>query len=580
MHKLQEDDKINESKNMKDKKKKIFIGVAWPYVNGDLHVGHLAGYLLPADILARYLRAVGNDVLMVSGSDCFGTPITVEADKKGVSPKEIVEIYHTKTSHLLKDVLNLSYDIYTKTDTEHHIKVVQDIFVKLLNDGYIFVDTTKQYFSPKENKFLPDRYVEGTCKNCGFTDARSDQCDNCGKVLEEEDLENPKSKLSGDKVELKDTQHYFLDWPKLQSRLEKYVEKSGPNWKNWVYQETLGWLKIGIKPRAISRDLDWGVPLPVDRIPHNLVIENIKHKRLYVWFDAVIGYLSASMLWSQETGVDWKDFWKDNKSQHYYFMGKDNLIFHTIFWPGQLMAYDSELHLPDVPSINMFLNLEGKQFSKSRGVSIPIQDIVEKYGNDPVRFYLTLIMPELKDSSFSWKEFYEKNNEILVGNFGNFIHRVLSLAYGINVKNLDKYDLAKQTLKEIGNTFEKSRKYLEKCEFRNYLECLLKLSSFGNKYINDVELWTLKTKDPKRFEEVLKQLYYIILSLGILVMPIFPESSQKIFSTLGLQNVLEWPELGNEEKDIKPLLKKINSSIKPTPFFKKLDILTQKIQGV
>lgn len=553
-------------------RKKKFIGVAWPYVNGDLHVGHLAGYLLPADILARYLRSAGNDVLMVSGSDCFGTPITVEADKKGVSPKEIVETYHTKTSHLLKNVLNLSYDIYTKTDTEHHIKIVQDVFVKLLMGGYIFIDTAKQYFSAKENKFLPDRYVEGTCKNCGFADARSDQCDSCGKVLEEGDLENPKSKLSGDKVELKDTQHYFLDWPKLQSRLEKYVEKNGLNWKNWVYRETLGWLRKGINARAISRDLDWGVPLPVDRIPSNMIIENVAHKRLYVWFDAVIGYLSGSMLWSQEVGGRWEDFWKNNESKHYYFMGKDNLIFHTIFWPGQLMAYDSELHLPDIPSINMFLNLEGKQFSKSRGVSISILDIVEKYGNDPIRFYLTLIMPEFKDSSFSWKDFNQKNNEILVNNLGNFLHRVFSLGYKVDIKDVIKNALTKETLQEVQNTFKKSRKYLDNCEFRNYLECILELSSFGNKYINDVELWSLKKTNPKKFCEVLKQLYYIILSLGILTGPIFPESSTKIFDNLGLEYTSVWPELKNEQKKIELLLKKIDSSINPKPLFKKLDI--------
>jgi len=561
---------IGRNSNPEEKK---FIGVAWPYVNGELHVGHLAGYILPADIFARYLRATGNDVLMVSGSDCFGTPITVEADEKGVSPEEIVRIYHEKDVHLFKNILGLTYDIYTKTETEHHVKVVQDFFIGLLEKDYIFIDTTKQYYSPQEKRFLPDRYVEGTCKNCGYNDARSDQCDHCGKVLEQGDLENPRSKLSGKEVGLRDTQHYFLDWPKLQPQIEEYVKEKGPNWKNWVYQETLGWLRKGIKPRAISRDIDWGVPLPADRIPKSMHIENMEHKRLYVWFDAVIGYLSASLLWSEQTGGSWEDFWKNPGSRHYYFMGKDNLIFHTIFWPGQLMAYDPELHLPDVPNINMFLNLEGKQFSKSRGVSIPIEDIVAKFGNDPVRFYLTLIMPELKDSSFSWREFVQRNNEILVGNLGNFLHRVLSLAQGVNIEEVaSNYELSEKTSEEIEKAFGGARKHLGSCEFRNYLKDVFKLSSYGNKLINTETVWALKKEDPKKFKEALKQLYCVILSLGILTLPIFPESSEKIFGMLGLEKVALWPESGQELAKIESLLLKIDSSVKPKPLFKKIDL--------
>lgn len=552
------------------KKENRFIGVAWPYVNGELHVGHLAGYLLPADIFARFSRLTGHEVLMASGSDCFGTPITVEADKKKVTPKEIVDVYHKKDLHLFKEVLNLSYDIYTKTDTENHIEVTQNIFLELIKKGLIFIDSTMQYYSPKEKKFLPDRYVEGVCKNCGFTEARSDQCDECGKVLEQGDLENPKSKLSGDSVELKSTQHYFINWPKLQPEIEKYVNTVGSKWKNWVYQETLGWLKIGLKPRAISRDLDWGIPIPVDRMPKDLIVEGVEHKRLYVWFEAVIGYLSASILWAKESGKDWEVFWKNKESKHYYFMGKDNLIFHTIFWPGQLMGYDVDLNLPNIPSINMFLNLEGKQFSKSRGVSIPIEEIVQKFGNDAVRFYLTLIMPELKDSSFTWNDFYSKNNDILVGNFGNFIHRVLSIAQSAELNNIKNIEISASTSKEVVNSFDKSRKHLDKCEFRNYLESVLELSSYGNKYMTDEKLWELKRDNPDKFYEVLKQLFAIILSLGYLTLPLMPSTANKIFTMLGISNDNLWPEAGNEIQKINNLLKKINLD-KSVILFNKID---------
>lgn len=553
-------------------KKKKFIGVAWPYVNGELHIGHLAGYLLPADICARYLRATGNDVLMVSGSDCFGTPITVEADKRGITPREVVDLYHAKDVHLFKDVLGLTYDLYTKTDNEQHIRTTQNIFVQLLENSYIFIDTTKQYYSPEDKKFLPDRYVEGKCKNCGFLEARSDQCDNCGKVLEQGDLENPHSKLTGKEVELKDTEHYFLDWSKLQPQIEAYVKKVGPNWKPWVYKETLGWLKKGLKPRAISRDIDWGVPLPVDRIPENMRIENMDHKRLYVWFDAVIGYLSASELWSEEGSGDWKEFWYNKDSHHYYFMGKDNLIFHTIFWPGQLMGYDKDLHLPDTTSINMFLNLEGKQFSKSRGVSIPIEDIINQYGNDPVRFYLTLIMPELRDSSFAWADFIQKNNEILVGNFGNFVHRILSFAQGVDIEEVSKYELSEECKQEIKEAFSSSRKFLENCEFKNYLDNILKFSSYGNKFIQQEQFWTLKKNNPEKLQEVMKQLYSLIISLGYLTIPLLPEASKNIFELLGLEPQTTWPEPGREAELVNALSLQIDTSIKPKPLFKKFDL--------
>lgn len=557
---------------------KIFIGVAWPYVNGDLHIGHLAGYLMPADIFARYSRSTGREVLMVSGSDCYGTPVTVEADKARKTPREIAETYHRKDVNLFGNILNLSYDIYTKTDSENHIRVVQDFFINLLSKGYIYVDTTKQYYSEKEKRFLPDRYVEGTCKNCGFNEARSDQCDSCGKVLNQEDLANPISKLTKSPVELRETEHYFLDWPKLQPFIERYVRQYGPSWKNWIYQESLGWLRQGLKPRAITRDIDWGIPIPVDRMPKKFVIENTQHKRLYVWFEAVIGYFSASQLWAEETGGSWESFWNNPKARHYYFMGKDNLPFHTMFWPGQLHAYDPSLHLPDKQSINMFLNFDGRQFSKSRGVSIPIEDIVKKYGRDPVRFYLTMIMPELKDSSFNWQEFIAKNNDILVGNLGNFVHRTLSLGFETDIRKIVAAGMAKETQNVIETSFLKSKNYLSNCEFRNYLDTVLKLSGYANKYIDYEKIWILKKKNSDRFAYTLNQLYSIILSLGVLSGPLFPDSSRKIFEMLDLPYNPWWPKQGHEAEYAQLLLQSVNTRIKPTPLFRKIDTVVDTHQ--
>src|SRR3989344_268617 len=458
-------------------KRKIFIGVAWPYVNGILHIGHLAGYLIPADICARYQRLIGNDVLMASGSDCHGTPITVEADKKGLSPAEVVEMYHTKDVDLFKNILGLTYDIYTRTDTAFHAKVTQDFFVKLFEEGYIYIDSSKQFYSPSQNKFLPDRYVKGTCPFCGYTDSRSDQCDNCGKLIGEE-LINPKSNLTKETVELKETQHYFLDWEKLQLKLNEYVKNVGKNWKDWVLQETNGWLTEGLKARPVSRDIDWGVEIPKDRLPKDKIIENIE-----------------------------------------------------------------------------------------------VKDIVEKYGNDRVRFYLTLIMPEFRDSSFVWKDFEEKVNGILVSTIGNFIHRTLSIANSININEVAKNDLTSDVEKIIVNSFEKAKNHLENCEFRNYLEVIINLCSFGNKFFDMEKIWDLKKTDAEKFKYDLKQLYSLIVTCGLLIMPIMPEASVKLFDMLGVEAPRFWPEFGDEIVEVNNIIMKIDTSIHPKTLFEKISLL-------
>ena len=552
-----------------EENKKIFIGVAWPYVNGDLHIGHYAGYLLPADVCARYNRLRGRDVLMISGSDCFGTPITVQADKEGKTPSEIVVQYHERDVELFK-LLGLSYDLYTKTDTPNHKRITQDFFIKLLEKGYIFKDFSNQYYSETDKRFLPDRYVEGKCPNCGFEGARSDQCDNCGSVLSEGELINPVSKISGSKVTLKRTEHYFLDWPKLQHFLEKFAA-SAKGWRSWVINETKGWLKQGLKPRAITRDLDWGVKLPISKIPKEMLIENASEKRIYVWFDAVIGYFSGSLEWAEKTENSWEPFWHDKNAYHYYFMGKDNLIFHTLFWPGQLHVYDEKLKLPDFPAINQFLNLEGEKFSKSRGIIVDTKYAVEKYGNDTLRFYLCLIMPENNDSSFSWDDFYEKVNNVLIGNFGNFVNRVLTLSRSLDFSDLNKADLKKEVLEAVEEAFKNSYSSLDDCRFKDYLSEILTLSDFGNLFMSRNEPWKVKEADPPAFRELMFNLSFIVIGLSYLISPLLPETAKKLSKILGFDGEdIKWPSLEN----LSGTFVRAASTLKITsaiPLFKKLD---------
>ena len=539
-------------------KQKIFIGLAWPYVNSDLHIGHLAGYLLPADIFARFHRLIGNDVLMISGSDCFGTPITIEAEKQKVSPGQIVQEYHQKFIKLFK-LADIQFDLYTKTDTNNHQKVVQDFFLKILKKGFIVKNKTFQYYSQAEKRFLPDRYVEGICPDCGFGQARSDQCDNCGSLFKEGGLIKPKSKISQKPVELKLTEHYFFDWPKLQKFLEEYIE-SKKDWRPWVYQETVDWLKKGLKPRAITRDLTWGIKIPKNKIPKELHIENIENKRIYVWFEAVIGYLSGSIEWAKKNkNRKWQDFWYNSKARHFYFMGKDNLIFHTLFLPGQLYAYDSKIHLPDFPAINQFLTLENKKFSKSRGICVDSSYVVKTYGSDAVRFYFCSIMPENADANFTWQDFADKNNNLLIGNLGNFINRSLALAKNLSFKKIFVLDPAieKQTAKLLGQ----AKIYLQNCEFRKYLETVLGLSDFGNKYIAKKQPWALKNNS-----QVIFDCSFIVLALLLLIKPLMPKASKDLSDMLGIKIDL-WPDY--EIKTLKDLVRKIKIR-KIKPLFKKI----------
>ena len=406
--------------------KKIGVFVAWPYANGPLHLGHIAGAYLTADIFARYHRLIGNDVLMVSGSDSHGTPVTVTADEEGITARQVFERSHALFLEGWQK-LGISFDLFTHTDTENHWAISQDIFKRLLEKKYLYKATEKQIYCETDGRFLPDRYINGECPICHFPRARGDQCDNCGNVLDATQLINPRCKLAkpGDpphKLIVKETEHFYLDLPQFEKPLLAYLEDK-TYWKSNVLAFVRNWLHNGLHGRAITRDMDWGIPLP---------IPGYDSKRIYVWFEAVIGYYSASVEWAKNRGTPdkWKEWWtKDDDVRGYYFVGKDNIPFHTIIWPAMLLGYDENLPLPyDVPA-NEFLNLEGRKFSKSEHWAVWINDYLKSYDPDPLRYLLSANMPEFADTDFTWKDYVRRNNDELIANWGNLANRVLTFTY-------------------------------------------------------------------------------------------------------------------------------------------------------
>ena len=487
------------------KPERIFIGIAWPYANNELHLGHFAGCLLPADILARYHRQRGNEVLMVSGSDCHGTPITVAAEAQKLAPRELVNNYHEKFIESFEKV-GITFDLFTQTMTENHFSVVHDVFKRHQEKGLIYTEVTKQLYDPQAKRFLPDRYVEGTCPHCGFADARGDQCDNCGKTYEAIELKNPRSKVSGSKdLEIRDTEHFFLE------------------------RELRG--------RAITRDLDWGVTIPV---------AGYEGKRLYVWYEAVIGYLSASKEYSQLKGKPdlWKSFLEIEKgsgTKTYYFIGKDNTTFHAIMWPAMILGYGG-LNTPyDVPA-NEFLNSYGRKLSKSRGTAVFVLDFLERYQSDALRYVLTAIAPETADSDFTWDDFLERVNSELVANWGNLANRVLGFSAkrfdGVvpNPGVIDEQGLA--LLATVKQGFETVGDLYAAVKLRSALEEIRGLSQKVNQYLSEKIPWTLIKTDPAASGSVIYVALQCIDWLKTMWAPILPESSQAIHSVLGYNGQL------------------------------------------
>lgn len=574
--------------------KKILIGVAWPYANGYQHLGHLAGAYLPPDIFARYHRLVGNDVLMVSGSDAHGTPITVRADAEGVPPREIFERYHQTFLETYQQI-GLTFDLFTHTDTENHHRVSQDIFLKILENGYLYKEVQKQLYSPKEGRFLPDRYVEGTCPHCGYSDARGDQCDNCGKLLEPTELIGPHSKASGDTaLELRETEHYFLDLAKLSGQLEAYLSDGKDHWRPNVLNFARNYVRSGLRGRPITRDIDWGIPLP---------LPGYQGKRLYVWFEAVIGYFSASVEWAKNQGApdSWKEWWYDPAVPSYYFVGKDNIPFHTVIWPAELLAVgrlynqvgEARLNLPyDVPA-NEYLNFAGSKFSKSRGHSVDVPYFLSRYDPDPLRYYLTAAAPETRDTDFTWEDFTERNNNELVATWGNLANRMLSFAYKHfgavpEPGTLDEADHDLLTKVEAG--FETVGDLYAGCHFRSALGEAVALAREANVYLDRKAPWVQIKQDRTAAATTVYTILRVVDNLKALLSPVLPHTAQKLHEYLGhegqlfgAQRIVEYQEATRSHRALiydhtgavgawaKSNLLPGQALRQPAPLFKKLD---------
>jgi len=521
---------------------KILVCVAWPYANGDMHVGHLAGAYLPADIFARYHRLAGNDVLMVSGSDSHGTPITVRADQEGVTPRDIFERYHARFLETQQRI-GISYDLFTHTDTENHCRVAQDIFLRLLERGYLYRQTQRQLYSESEGRFLPDRYVEGTCPHCGYEGARGDQCDNCGALLDALELVNPRSKIDGSTPVVRETEHFFLDLAALQDRISAYLAEDKEHWRPNVLNFSRNYVAAGLQGRPITRDIEWGVPVP---------LEGYESKRLYVWFEAVIGYLSASIEWARNAGQPeaWKEWWYDPAARTYYFIGKDNIPFHAVIWPAELMGverlYEDDpsrrLNLPyDVPA-NEFMNIEGQQFSKSRGVAVWLPDYLDRFDPDPLRYYVAAVMPETRDTDFSWADFVRRNNDELVATWGNLCHRVLTFAYRrfegrVPVPGLmDRSDVG--LLARIDVAFQPIGRLLSACRFRAALGEVMTLAREANKYLEEKGPWFQIKEDREAAGTTVYVALRAIDSLKTLFAPFLPFSSEALHRHLGYEGTL------------------------------------------
>jgi len=552
-------------------KETIIIGVAWPYANGYLHLGHVAGSLLPPDIFSRYHRMRGNRVLMVSGSDEHGTPITVRAESEGKNPQEIVDFFHSQTLRDLES-LKIEFDLFTRTTHPNHCKVVQDVFMTLHDQGHIYPQTTTELFCKRCEKFLPDRYVHGICPNCHTENARGDQCDVCSRTYNAIELIDPVCKICGNTPVSRDTEHFFFRLSSFSERLLQFLEDK-THWKSRVLNFTRNWITEGLRDRPITRDISWGVPVP---------FEGYESKRIYVWFDAVIGYLSSSKQWAEEIVGNpeaWKDFWLNPAAKSYYFLGKDNIPFHTIIWPAMLMGYsdgkDQDYSVPyDVPA-NEYLRLGGEKFTKSGGIGVEVSSFMKEYLADEVRYYLSIIMPENRDVDFDLQEFKIHINNELVATFGNFIHRVLSFA-GANfgkippAAKLEEED--ERALLEIEDAGKRIAGFIETCQFKSGIKEIMTLAAYGNRYLGERAPWHLIKSDRQDCATVLNTGLRIVKALSIYAFPYLPVSMTNLHRILGFDDALSWDDAFTDftyEQYSKDL-------VRPKPLFRLLEDKTKK----
>ncbi|WP_082220991.1 methionine--tRNA ligase [Luteipulveratus halotolerans] len=553
---------------------KVLTAVAWPYTNGPRHIGHVAGFGVPSDVFSRYMRMAGHDVLMVSGTDEHGTPILVLADQEGVTPRELVDRYNAVIARDLTD-LGLSYDLFTRTTTGNHYAVVQQMFEACRRNGYMIEQTTRGAISPSTGRTLPDRFIEGTCPICGFTEARGDQCDNCGNQLDPTDLIDPRSKVNGETPEFIETEHFFLDLPALKDALTEWLDGRAAEggWRPNVIKFSQNILK-DIRPRAVTRDIDWGIPIPV---------EGWDTKRFYVWFDAVIGYLSASVEWARRLGPGhedrWREWWNTDAGQvnptatqadsggaqktsegreakrdegahrHAYFMGKDNIVFHSQIWPAELLAHNGqgakggepgelgELVLPTDVVASEFLTMEGKQFSTSRGHVIYVRDVIDRYGPDPLRYFITAAGPENQDSNFTWAEFVQRNNSELVAGWGNLVNRTASMIhkkFGEIPQPGPLAEVDETILQTVADGFGSVGALIDQHRQKAALAEAMRLVGEANKYVSDTEPFKLKADDEQeRLATILHTLAQLVTDLNTILAPFLPHASNRVHAVLG-----------------------------------------------
>ncbi|GAB3299628.1 methionine--tRNA ligase [Geodermatophilus aquaeductus] len=518
----------------------ILTAVAWPYANGPRHIGHVSGFGVPSDVFSRYHRMAGDRVLMVSGTDEHGTPITVAADAEGVTPREIAD----RNNRLIVgdlQALGLSYDLFTRTTTANHAQVSQEIFLGLLKNGYVFPQTTLGAISPSTGRTLPDRYIEGTCPICGYDGARGDQCDNCGNQLDPTDLINPVSRINGETPRFVESEHYFLDLPAFTRALGDWLA-TRKSWRPNVLNFSRNLLE-DLKPRSYTRDIDWGVPVPLDGW------RDRPDKRIYVWFDAVVGYLSASIEWARRSGDPeaWRQWWQTPDSDAYYFMGKDNIVFHAEIWPAQLLGYNGEgdrggspgslgrLNLPTEVVSSEFLTMEGRKFSSSRQVVIYVRDFLARYDADALRYFVAVAGPESQDTDFTWAEFLRRNNDELVAGWGNLVNRTVSMA----AKNVgavptpgELTDADRALLQATSSAFTPIGDLLARNRQKAAATEAMRVVGEANKYLSDQAPWKLK-EDPARRDTVLHTALQAISDCNALLTPFLPHSAQKVHELLG-----------------------------------------------
>ena len=528
--------------NDKRQFKRYTITSALPYANGPIHIGHLAGVYIPADIYVRYLRSNGKDVIFIGGSDEHGVPITIKARKEGVDPQHVVDKYHGIIKKSFEE-LGISFDVYSRTSAPIHHETASAFFRKMYDKGDFIEQTTRQYYDEEANQFLADRYITGTCPHCGYEKAYGDQCEKCGTSLNATDLINPKSALSGNIPVLRETRHWFLPLDKYEPWLREWIlENHKDDWKTNVYGQCKSWIDQGLQPRAVTRDLDWGVKVPV---------EGTDGKVLYVWFDAPIGYISATREWSEKTGKDWKPYWKDQDSRLIHFIGKDNIVFHCIIFPAMLKAEGSYI-LPDNVPANEFLNLEGDKISTSRNWAVWLHEYLEDFPGkqDVLRYVLCANAPETKDNDFTWKDFQTRNNSELLAIFGNFVNRTVVLTHKYfegKVPAIDVLTLADTEITEQIAAFPaKIADSIEAFRFREALGELMNLARLGNKYLTDNEPWKVFKNDPVRVQTVLNISLQICANLAILAEPFLPFTATALNRILN-QPVLKWHDAGKSD---------------------------------